>query len=121
MRYFLPALLLVLGLGGCMMTTPPAEVKGTQVSESKYMSYDCPQLTDELQFLSRREEQLARAQDRRLNSSQLRAFITGFGRGDGVEATQLAEVRGEKEAVCKAMERKSCPQQLLSGPAEAGR
>jgi hypothetical protein len=32
----------------------------------------------------------------------------GYGTGDGVEASELADVRGEKEAVQKTMDIKGC-------------
>jgi hypothetical protein len=55
---------------------------------------------------SQRESDLVVAQDQRLKSSQVQAFWWGFGNGDGIEAAELARVRGEKQAVIKAIELK---------------
>jgi len=38
----------------------------------------------------------------------MQAFWWGFGTGDGIEASELANVRGEKEAARKAMSKKGC-------------
>ena len=43
-----------------------------------------------------------------MKSSMMQAFWLGFGQGDGVEATELANVRGAKEAVRKAISNKRC-------------
>jgi len=72
------------------------------------MSYSCEQLGIELNSLSRRENSLVAAQQQRRKSGKVQAFWLGFGTGDGVEAAELATVRGEKEAVRKAMEKKGC-------------
>ena len=44
----------------------------------------------------------------RIKSSRVQRGLLGFGLGDGIEASELANVRGEKEAVRKAMETKAC-------------
>jgi len=72
------------------------------------MNYSCEQLAIELNSLSRRENALVAAQQQRRKSGKVQAFWLGFGTGDGVEAAELATVRGEKEAVRKAMEKKGC-------------
>jgi hypothetical protein len=38
----------------------------------------------------------------------VQAFWIGYGNGDGIEAAELANVRGEKEAVRKAIEVNRC-------------
>ena len=58
--------------------------------------------------MARRESQLALAQQQRVKTSKVQAFWYGFGQGDGIEASELATVRGEKEAVRKAMEVNKC-------------
>ena len=74
----------------------------------KYENYDCSRLAIELNALARRENQLVIAQEQRIKSSNVQAFWFGYGTGDGIEASELANVRGEKEAVRKAMEIKGC-------------
>ncbi len=101
------AVVLLVLLAGCMnMPTPPAQITGSYVSPVKYESYDYSQLVTELDSLSRRETQLVLAQEQRRKTSEVQAFWWGFGQGDGVEASELANVRGEKEAVLRAMEAK---------------
>lgn len=96
-------------LAGCFnMPTQPSQITGSYTSGLKYEQFGCDQLAVELDSLARRENQLALAQEQRVKSSQAQAFWLGTGQGDGIEASELANVRGEKEAVRKAMESKKC-------------
>lgn len=96
-------------LAGCMnMPTPPVQITGAYQSTLQYEQFDCPRLYAELDSLSRRESQLVAAQEQRVRTSQMQAFWWGFGQGDGVEATELANVRGQKEAVTQAIAAKPC-------------
>lgn len=96
-------------LTGCMnMPTPTNQITGTYVSGLNYEEFDCQRLAVEGDTLARREAQLEAAQQQRIKSSQMQAFWWGFGQGDGMEASELSQVRGEKEAVNKAMAVKSC-------------
>ena len=100
-----------IALTGCMnMPTPPAQITGAYVSPLKYESVDCPALANELASLSRRENALVSAQGQRIKTSETQAFWYGYGTGDGVEAAELANVRGEREAVITAMGKKACKQ-----------
>lgn len=94
-------------LAGCMnMPTPVSQITGSHTSSLKYEKYDHAQLAAEWDSLTRRENQLVIAQRQRIKTSEMQAFWWGFGTGDGVEASELANVRGEKEAVRRAMEAK---------------
>ena len=73
-----------------------------------YKDFSCEELAAELSSLARRENQLVAAQEQRIKSSKVQAFWWGVGQGDGVEASELANVRGEKEAVRKALDAKGC-------------
>ena len=96
-------------LSGCMnMPTPSAQITGSYVSSIKYESFDCSRLSSEVSSLARRENQLISAQEQRIKSSNVQAFWHGSGLGDGIEASELANVRGEKEAVRTAIESKHC-------------
>ncbi|MDR1708246.1 MAG: hypothetical protein LBS70_00795 [Candidatus Accumulibacter sp.] len=96
-------------LTGCMnLGTPPEQIGGAYVSPHKYQSYECSHLATELASLSRRENQLITAQNSRVESNRVLAFWYGSGNGDGVEASELANVRGEREAVRTSMEAKGC-------------
>ncbi len=98
-----------LALTGCMnMPTPTAQITGSYVSPLKYETATCPALATELAALARRENQLVTAQNQRIKTSETQAFWYGVGQGDGVEAAELANVRGEREAVTTAMEKKGC-------------
>jgi hypothetical protein len=90
------------------MPTPPSQITSSYTSPLKYEKYECSQLAIELNSLARRENQLVIAQEQRIKSSNVQAFWLGYGLGDGVEASELANVRGEKESVRLAMEKKSC-------------
>lgn len=108
MRVF-TLLVATLVLAGCFnMPTQPSQITGAYVSGLQYEQYDCDKLTVEADSLSRRESQLAQAQEQRVKSSRMQAFWAGYGQGDGIEATELANVRGEQEAVRKAIEAKGC-------------
>lgn len=94
---------------GCMnLATKPAEITGSYTSDLKYAQYSCQQLAAEVNSLARREDQLATAQEQRRKTSKVQAFWMGYGNGDGIEASELANVRGEKEAVRRAMEKATC-------------
>jgi hypothetical protein len=96
-------------LVGCLnMPTPTSQITGSYTSGLRYESFECSRLSAELDSLARRENQLVIAQEQRIKTSQTQAFWWGFGQGDGVEASELANVRGEKEAVRSAIEAKGC-------------
>ena len=96
-------------IGGCAnMPTPTSQITGSYTSGLRYDGFSCDRLSTELDSLARRENQLVVAQEQRIKSSQTQAFWWGFGQGDGMEASELANVRGEKESVRTAMERNGC-------------
>lgn len=98
-----------LALAGCLnMPTPAVQIAPAYVSGLNYEQFDCTRLYVELDSLNRRESQLVAAQEQRVRSSQMQAFLYGFGQGDSIEATELARVRGEKEAVTRAIATKQC-------------
>ena len=94
---------------GCAnMPTPTSQITGSYTSSLNYEAFDCTKLSAELNSLARREDQLAIAQEQRVKSSQVQAFWLGYGSGDGVEASELANVRGAKETVRTAIDAKAC-------------
>ena len=96
-------------LAGCMnMPTPPSQITGAHISGIQYENFDCSRLSVEMDGLARRENQLVVAQEQRIKTSKTQAFWWGVGQGDGIEASELANVRGEKEAARHAMETKGC-------------
>ena len=99
----------IISLCGCAnLPTPTSQITGTYVSPVKYEKFDCEQLVAENNSLARRENQLVIAQEQRLKTSKVQAFWYGYGNGDGIEASELANVRGDKEAVLHAIEKKQC-------------
>ena len=99
-----------MALAGCLnMPTPENQITGAYVSGLNYEQFDCAKLLAELDSLNRRESDLVGAQKQRIKTSQTQAFWYGVGQGDGIEATELSHVRGEREAVRKSMAAKSCP------------
>jgi hypothetical protein len=96
-------------LAGCInMPTPTSQITGAYTSTMRYETFDCSRLAAELSSLVRRENQLVVAQEQRIKSSKMQAFWWGYGQGDGIEASELANVRGEKEAVRNAMDATRC-------------
>jgi hypothetical protein len=95
-------------LAGCNMPTPPAEIRSAYVSDLRYESFNCAQLATERDALSKREGELVAVQKQRIDSSKTQAFWWGYGQGDGLEASELANVRGEEAAIGKAMAKKGC-------------
>ena len=96
-------------LGSCLnMPTPASQITGSYTSGLNYEQFNCTKLSAEEDSLARRENQLAIAQEQRIKTSQTQAFWWGFGQGDGIEASELANIRGEKEAVRKALASKEC-------------
>lgn len=94
---------------GCAnMPTPPSQITGSYTSELKYKPYDCSHLAIEQKSLIRRESQLVVAQEQRIDTSEIQAFWLGYGLGDGIEASELAIIRGEMEVVKKEIEIKKC-------------
>lgn len=109
LKYLVLAVATSIFLLGCMnMPTQTSQITGSYISGLRYESFECSRLAVELDSLARRENQLVIAQEQRIKTSQMQAFWWGFGQGDGIEASELANVRGEKEAVRSAMEAKGC-------------
>lgn len=104
-------LFLSVALTGCVypnMTTPSSQIAPAYISSAKYDSFDCGRLRAEFDSVNRRESVLVVAQEQRFKNSQQQAMWWGYGQGDGVEAAELAHVKGEKEAIRKALEVKQC-------------
>lgn len=96
-------------VSGCFnLPTASSQITGSYISPNKYRAYSCDDLTLEASSMARRENMLVIAQEQRLKSSQVQAFWLGYGQGDGIEAAELANVRGEKEALGTMMSKKRC-------------
>ena len=109
MRFTALSIIAISFLSACAnMPTAPSQITGSHTSGLLYENFDCNKLAVELESLARRENQLALAQEQRIKSSQMQAFWFGYGQGDGIEASELANVRGQKEAVRTAIDSKGC-------------
>jgi hypothetical protein len=98
-----------LSVAGCLnMPTPSSQITSSYTSSLKYENFECSRLAIELSSLARRENQLVTAQDQRIKTSEVQAFWWGYGQGDGIEASELANVKGETESIRHAMEIKKC-------------
>ena len=101
-------LFMILFIGCTNMPTPVSQIVGSYTSDLKYKDSTCEDLGKEINNLARRESQLVLAQESRIKTSERQAFWFGYGQGDGVEASELAVVRGEQNAVRSAIENKDC-------------
>ncbi|MBC6436713.1 MAG: hypothetical protein GDA52_00930 [Rhodobacteraceae bacterium] len=90
------------------MPTATSQITGSYTSGLHYENFSCNRLASELESLARRENQLVIAQEQRIKTSRWQAFWRGYGEGDGIEASELANVRGQKEAVRTAVAAKGC-------------
>ncbi len=106
--FLLLSVFLIFSVGCMNMPTPPAQITSSYTSGLNYKDFTCEELAAEMASLARRQNQLVTAQEQRVKTSQVQAFWWGYGQGDGVEASELANVKGEIEAVRKAMEVKGC-------------
>ena len=107
-----------LALSGCMnMPTDTAQITGSYVSPLRYSNSTCKDLLDEQAAMAQRENRLVSAQNQRIKSSQMQAFWWGFGQGDGIEAAEIASIRGEREAISAAISKKSCGVEQVAAPA----
>jgi hypothetical protein len=101
--------LLAVMLSGCMnMPTPPSQITAAYTSGLNYKEFSCQELAAETASLARRENQLVTAQQQRIKTNEVQAFWWGYGQGDSIEASELATVRGEREAARTAMDAKGC-------------
>ena len=100
------ALMAAFALTACNMPTPPSQITGAYTSGLNYKGLECEEMAAEETSLARRENMLVLAQEQRIKTSEIQAFWLGFGDGDGVEAAELAHVRGQREALRRALESK---------------
>lgn len=112
-------------LAGCFnIGTKSSEITPAYVPASKYTGETCRQLDVERQDLYQRKSMLESAQDQRRHSNKVQAFWVGFGNGDGVGASELAQVKGDVLAVEKARALKGCngamPMDADASPATTG-
>lgn len=105
-------------LGGCFnLGTKSSEITPAFVPASQYQNESCRQLDIDRTSLYQRQSLLTTAQDQRRSSNKLQAFWVGFGNGDGVGASELAQVKGQILAIEKERNVKGCASQAAYVPA----
>lgn len=111
-----PALLgLAALLGGC--ATRSADVAPLPTSPAEFLSWDCARIDDERDAVQQRAADVAYAVDERVGNNilALGVGVTVFWpalfamRPDGLEATDLARLKGRYEALARAAVNKGCP------------
>lgn len=106
--------LAALVLGGCASSSK--EISAAYISPMTYDSYNCEQLSAEMQRISSRVQQVSGSVDSRASNDSV-AMGVGlvlfwpalfFLKGDGPEAQELARLKGEYDAVNQTAIRKQC-------------
>ena len=113
-KFFL--LIAVLLLSACSSAKQSGQINKAYVSSAKYNSFTCEQLIQESELIRAREPALAAKVDQHYKSQKnteavawLLFWPAAFWLDDGSkEANQLAQVRGELDAVRAAMMSKKC-------------
>ena len=101
-------------MGGCASSSD--KITATYVSPIQYENYNCRQLAEEAQRLSRRASEVAGAQDSQATKDTVAtavavvifwpaAFMVG---GDRNTAAELGRLKGELEAIEQVSIRKNC-------------
>ena len=113
-KFFL--LIAVLLLSACSSAKQSGQINKAYVSSAKYNSFTCEQLIQESELIRAREPALAAKVDQHYKSQKnteavawLLFWPAAFWLDDGSkDANQLAQVRGELDAVRAAMMSKKC-------------
>jgi hypothetical protein len=118
---YLAALIVPLVLAGC--ASKSADIAPAYVSPVLYQGYTCQQLAQEAQGVSTRAAQVSGAQDKKRTDDQIAtgvavvvfwpaAFLVG---GDGPQAAELAQLKGQMTAIEQASIQKKCGIQFRQG------
>jgi hypothetical protein len=114
MRNVASVALTALIMGGCASSSD--KITATYVSPIQYENYNCRQLAEEAQRLSRRASEVAGAQDSQASRDTVAtavavvifwpaAFMVG---GDRNTAAELGRMKGELDAIEQVSIRKNC-------------
>ena len=118
------AVLLALALGGC--ATRAVDVRSEPVNPAEFADWPCSRIDDELDAVQQRAAEVAYAVDELAGNNivALGVGVTVFWpallamRPDGLEATDLARLKGRYEALRTASQTKACPPPAVDLPAE---
>ena len=119
-------LVIVFLTSGC--ATQPSEISATYVSPIKYSKYDCDQIGMEMDYVSKRTVELYQSLNKKADNDTTQMavgmilfwptlfFLEG---GDGPEATEYANLKGEFKALHQVAIEKKCEMVLaLQSPEE---
>lgn len=123
MRGTIAAALSALALAGC--ATHASDISAAYVSPIQYQSFTCAQLQEEAGRVSSKAAIASGAQDQKANND---AVATGVAlvlfwpaafmiKGDAASAQQVAQLKGDMEAIEQANVQKKCGLQFQRGPA----
>jgi hypothetical protein len=118
--------IVVLGLAGCASSAD--DIGASYVSPVAYENYSCQQLAREAQAVSTRAAQAAGVQNKARTSD---AVVTTVGlvvfwpslfflKGDGQQTAELANLKGQMNAIEQASIQKNCGIQFQREPAPPG-
>jgi hypothetical protein len=113
-RYLLAAAL-ICAAGGC--ATRSGDIAANPTDPARYAGWDCERLSDESDRVALKAAEVAYAVDERAGSNviALSVGVTVFWpallamRPDGIEAQELATLKGSHEALQVAAQRQACP------------
>jgi hypothetical protein len=121
-KYFATFAIFALALSGCASSSK--EIGKAHVSALAYKNYTCDELTEEANYINARVKELATSLDSEATKDVAQttgAFVLApftFGLslgilgalegGDGPEAVEYAQLKGQHEAIRKAAIRKKC-------------
>jgi hypothetical protein len=112
-------------LAGC--ATSPDELAASYVSPAKYMNYDCEQVIVEMDHVSNRTVHLYQSLDKKADNDAAQLgiglvlfwpalfFLEG---GDGPEANEYSNLKGEFETLRKIAVQNKCGPDLPKSPEE---
>lgn len=112
---FFFSFIILLIFGGC--ATKPEEIRATSISPLKYRNYDCDQIIDEMDYVSTSSKELFESLKKRHDNDSIKMGVglvlfwptLFFLSGDNeVENIQYANLKGEYEALRKAINMKKC-------------
>jgi outer membrane lipoprotein-sorting protein len=121
MRAAIFAALVAIGLSGCASSSD--KIAASYVSPVLYENLSCRQIAEEATRVASRAREAAGAQDSQANKDAVLVGVTAvvfwpaafFVGGDGKNATELARLKGEMDALEQASIHKNCGIQFRTG------
>lgn len=105
------AILISVIVAGCQTNQPtsPENITPIYSAPDEFSGSSCSELRETLADINSKEPALVKAQTERRDRSVWKSFwSTGVGDGDNSIAYDIAKIRGQRDAIQKAMTRKKC-------------